>query len=199
MKILGILGSPRKGGNTDILLDMALEGAGSKGAETEKICLGDLNFKGCIECAGCDKTGVCILTDDMTPIYDKLKTADAIILASPIFFAGITSQLKAMIDRCQSEWIAKYVLKHIKPLTTRDSRLTTHHSPDKKGAFICVSGHKKDDFFKAAKKTSAAFFATINAGFAYQLFFGGVDKKGRIRKVKGALEKAYRLGCKLAE
>ena len=194
IKALGILGSPKKGGNTDILLEEALKGAISKGAAIEKIYLGDLNFKGCIECSGCDMTGECILADDMTTIYSKLKDADIVILASPIFFASVTAQLKAMIDRCQSEWVAKYILKK----DVHSPRCPIVHSKRKKrGAFICVGGQKKDNFFKTAKDTIAVFFKTMNINFVDALFFGGVDKPGDIKNVKGALEKAYNLGQKL--
>jgi len=189
MRVLGILGSPRKEGNTDILLQELLKGARSKGARTEEIYLPGMNFKGCIECGGCNKTGICILKDDMTPIYAKLRSADIVILASPIFFAGVTAQLKAMIDRCQSEWVAKYVLK---------KRKTQYAIRNAKGVFICVGGFKKDIFFQSAKKTVEVFFRTLNIDFKDELFFGAVEKAGDIKNVKGALEKAYKLGVKLA-
>ena len=191
MKILGILGSPKKGGNSDILLDEVLRGTRSKGAATEKIYLGDLDFKGCIECGGCDKTGVCVLTDDMTPIYAKLKSADAVVLASPVFFASITAQLKAMIDRCQSEWVVKYKLKS----KVKSNPLAG--AGKAKGVFICVGGHKEDTFFKTAKKTIEVFFKTMDIDFAGELFFGGVDKPGEIKKVKGALKEAFALGQRI--
>jgi len=185
MKVLGILGSPRRGGNSDMLLDEMLKGASSVGAVTEKIYLGDLNFKGCIECSGCDKTGICVLKDDMTPIYDKLREADIIVAASPIFFLSITAQLKALIDRCQSEWVAKYKLKleaAIKP---------------RKGAFICVSGYKENIFCKDAEKIIKAFFKTINVEYIEGLFVCGVEKPGDVKADKGALEKARKIGTKL--
>ncbi len=191
MKVLGILGSPRKEGNSGLLLDKALEGARCAGAGTEKICLGDLNFKGCISCAGCEKTGKCVLADDMAPIYDKLKSADIVILASPIYFAGVPSQLKAMIDRCQSEWVAKYKLK------VKSKKLKVNKT--KKGAFICISGYKKDIFFKTAKQTIGAFFKTLGIDFSDELFFGGVEGRGDIIDVKGALKKVYQLGGKIVE
>jgi len=187
MKVLGILGSPRKGGNTDLLLGEFLKGAASVGAATEKIYLGGLEFKGCIECGGCDKTGKCVLSDDMSPLYAKLSAADMVILASPVFFASVTSQLKAMIDRCQSEWVAKYKLK-----------VKSKKAKGAKGVFICAGGHKDDVFFKTAKKTIDVFFKTMDIDFAAELFFGGCDKAGDIKNVKGALAAAYDLGRRMA-
>jgi len=186
VKILGILGGPRKNGNSDILLNEALKAACLKGAHVEKIYLYDLNFKGCIACAGCAKTGKCVLSDDMTPLYKKLRTADAVIIAAPVYFAGIPAQLKAMIDRCQSEWVRKYVLK------------SKVKSKKVKGAFISVSGFKKDIFFEAAKKPIETFFKTMDIDFTGELYFTGLENKGDIKKVKGALEKAHKLGIEIA-
>ena len=104
MKVLGIYGSPRKGGNTDVLLDEALRGAGITGAEVSPVRCCDLKISGCAECGGCDQTGVCVIDDDMQEVYPKLLEANVVILASPIFFYGISSQAKALIDRCQAMW-----------------------------------------------------------------------------------------------
>lgn len=191
--ILGILGSPRKDSNSGILLDEALRGAASNGAEVKKICLGDLDFKGCISCGGCDKTGVCVLKDGMTPIYKELRDADAVILASPVYFAGITSQLKAMIDRCQSEWVAKQLGDRSGGKVVVGSDL----SPRRFGAFICISGHKKNIFFECAKKPVEAFFKVLGIDFVGELFFTGVENAGDIKNIKGSLEEAYKLGVKL--
>ena len=110
MKVVGISGSPRRGGNSEILLDRALEGARSQGWEAEKIALSQLKFLPCQECAGCAKTGKCVLNDDMQLIYEKLTDSQALILASPIFFGSLAAQVKAMIERYQCRWVAKYLL-----------------------------------------------------------------------------------------
>ena len=104
MNVLGIYGSPRKGGNSDQLLDKTLEGAESKGADISRIHACDLKINGCRECGGCDKTGICVVKDDMQSVYPLLEKADIIFLASPIFFYGIPAQAKALIDRSQACW-----------------------------------------------------------------------------------------------
>ncbi len=111
MKVLGIYGSPRKGGNTDILLEEAMKGAGEAGAEVEGLRLTALNVLPCLECHGCDTTGRCVIQDDMQKIYPKLTESDVIILASPIFFYGITAWAKALVDRSQALWTRKYLIK----------------------------------------------------------------------------------------
>lgn len=182
MKVLGILGGPRRGGNSEKLLDKALEGARSSGALCEKVSLGDLIFKGCIECGGCDNTGICVLVDDMTPLYKKIEDADAIIVASPIFFASLTSQLKAFIDRFQSRWIAKYRLQNFKS------------GIKKKGVFLCASGWDKKEFFENAGRIIKVLFATLDIEYSGELYAGGMDSPGSADKARQALDKAFELG-----
>ena len=182
MKVLGILGGPLRGGNSEKLLDKALEGARSSGALCEKVALGDIIFKGCIECGGCDDTGFCVLVDDMTPLYKKIEEADALIVASPIFFASLPSQLKAFIDRFQSRWIAKYRLKTIKS------------GINKRGIFLCASGWDKKYFFENARHIIKVLFTTLDIEYSGELYAGGMDSPGAADKARQALDKAFELG-----
>jgi len=104
MTVLAFNGSPRRNGTTAKLLEKALEGAASKGAETEFVQLNKLTMRGCQGCFSCKKRGGesygrCILDDDMTPYYKKIESADGIFMGSPIYFGSITSELKMLIDR----------------------------------------------------------------------------------------------------
>lgn len=101
MKILGVNGSPRRNGNSEILLNEVLQEAKHSGAEIDYIHVDALNLHGCKGCLWCqhDGNGLCIQKDEMISIYDKIKHSDAIVMASPIYFSGITSQLKMFIDR----------------------------------------------------------------------------------------------------
>jgi multimeric flavodoxin WrbA len=104
MRVIGFNGSPRKQWNTATLLGKALEGAASQGAETELIHLYDLDFKGCISCFSCKTKdsksyGRCAVQDDLTPVFSKIETADAIILASPIYFGNVTGEMKSFMER----------------------------------------------------------------------------------------------------
>ena len=101
MKALGIMGSPRIGGKTDLLLDEALRGLRSRGAETEKIVVDSLKIGPCREYYGCLRDGNCVIRDDMDEVYPKLLGADILIVASPMFFYALSAQVKALIDRCQ--------------------------------------------------------------------------------------------------
>lgn len=102
MKIVGICGSPREGASEYLLkraLDMLKE---DEGFETKFITVKDKNISPCTHCNDCVESGNCSIEDDMSEIYESLKEADGIILASPIHFGSISAQLKAVIDRCQA-------------------------------------------------------------------------------------------------
>lgn len=101
MKILGVCGSPREG-NTLFLLKKALETCGEFGVETELVHVGQLKVAPCSACAGCKDTGNCVQMDDMTPLYDKIRGADGIILASPVYLGGVSAQMKAFMDRTRA-------------------------------------------------------------------------------------------------
>lgn len=99
MKVLGIMGSPRVGGNSDILLDDALAGAEKAGAQVEKIILDKKKISGCKDCKKCNETGLCVLKDDMPEILKKILEADVIIHSVPVYFWSMTAQMKAYLDR----------------------------------------------------------------------------------------------------
>jgi multimeric flavodoxin WrbA len=99
VKVLGIVGSPRRGGNTEILVRTALESASGAGAETEMIRLSEKVVGPCDGCASCAKTKKCKTDDDFAEVFDKMVAADAILFASPSYFESVTPQMKALIDR----------------------------------------------------------------------------------------------------
>ena len=99
MKILGLSCSPRKQGNTVILLEQALQGARKDGAETELYSVAGKTIEPCNGCGACRKTGICTIKDDMQEIYGKLLEADGIIFGTPVYFYSINAQTKAIIDR----------------------------------------------------------------------------------------------------
>jgi len=99
MKILGLSCSPRRQGTTEILLDMALQGARQEGAEVELYCLAGKDIKPCDGCRACRETGECHIQDDMQDLYNKLLAANGIIFGTPIYFYSMAAQAKTVIDR----------------------------------------------------------------------------------------------------
>jgi len=189
LKVLGIAGSPRRGGNTDLLLSEVMRGAASRGAEVKTIILKDLKITPCQHCDACLEAGRCKVEDDMQMVYQELEAADRIVLASPIQFMTVTAHMKAMIDRCQALWARKYVLK-IPPLGNRRER---------KGLFISVGGRTVANLFEPALATIRALFNTLDVTYAGDLLFRGVDEKGAITKHPDALQQAFLAGQKLVE
>jgi len=189
LKVLGIAGSPRRGGNTDLLLSEVMRGAVSRGAEVKTIILKNLKITPCQHCDACLEAGRCKVEDDMQMVYKELEAADRIVLASPIQFMTVTAHMKAMIDRCQALWARKYVLK-IPPLGNRRER---------KGLFISVGGRTVANLFEPALATIRALFNTLDITYAGDLLFRGVDEKGAITKHPDALKQAFLAGQKLVE
>jgi NAD(P)H-dependent FMN reductase len=185
LKVLAIAGSPRRGGNTDRLLDQAAAGAARQGAQVKQIVLSDLDIAPCLHCDGCIQTGgICVIEDDMQWIHNDLREYDRFILASPIFFMGITAQAKAMIDRCQALWARKYILKK-PPLGDRRPR---------KGLFVSVGGMKLANLFEPSLAVVKAFFKVIDVEYAGELLFPGIDQKGAIKDHPTALKQAFAAG-----
>ncbi len=189
MKVLGIAGSPRRGGNTDMLLAELLKGAAGKGAEVKTLVLCSLKFSPCTHCDGCLKAGSCIVKDDMQGIYKDFEEADVIVLASPIQFTGVTAQMKGMIDRFQSRWVRKYIMK-MPPLGDKKPR---------KGFFISVGGRKVPDLFEPALIMIKTFFRILDISYAGELLISNVDEKGAIAKHPDAMKQAFQAGEKLVE
>lgn len=102
MKIIAILGSPRKNGNSATIARRVLSTAQELGAETEEFMLNKMSFKGCQACMGCKKTGHCVVQDDLIPVLDAFRTADAIVLASPVYWFDVSGQFKCFFDRLYS-------------------------------------------------------------------------------------------------
>ena len=100
MKVLIVSSSPRKGGNSDVLCDQFAKGAAEAGHEVEKVNLREKKLSPCRACYGCMEHHVCVIKDDMAEIFPKLVAADVIVLASPVYFYSLCSQMKMLIDRC---------------------------------------------------------------------------------------------------
>ena len=100
MRVLIISSSPRKGGNSDVLCGRFAEGAAEAGHEVAKVNLREKELSPCQACYGCMKNHVCTIKDDMAEIFPKLVAADVIVMASPVYFYSLCSQMKMLIDRC---------------------------------------------------------------------------------------------------
>ena len=186
MRVLGIWASPRRGGNSEILLDAFLSGAGEAGAEVERIALRQLRITPCLEIQHCFKDGTCPIKDDMMPLYEQLLAADVVALSSPIFFYGLSAQAKSMIDRTQALWARRYILEPRSP------------APKRQGVLLCTAASHGKLLFVGASLTAEYFFDAIGAHYAAEIFVNGVDERGAISSMPDVLAAAADLGRRLA-
>jgi multimeric flavodoxin WrbA len=190
IKVLGIAASPRRGGNSDLLLDEVLRGTTEDGAaDVEKIIVSSLKIAPCNECNSCSTTGKCIIKDDMQVIYQKLFEADRIILATPVFFATVSTHAKILIDRCQALWARKYLLGQT--LEKKDSAVK------RVGMLISVAAAKGPTVFDCVKKTVKYFYLAIGADYKHNLLYSNIEEKGSIKKHHSALKDAFEKGKEL--
>jgi multimeric flavodoxin WrbA len=189
MKVVAIYGSPRKGGNTDQLLDKALEGARAMGAETSAIYARDLKMCGCIECGGCDSTGECVVQDDMQSVYPHLEDADVVFLASPIFFYGLTAQVKAVVDRAQAFWARR-----------RMEKASEEDGVDSKGRgyLIAVGATRGEKLFEGAQMSAKYFFDALGMTYEGGAFFRSLEEKSAALEDPETLQEAFNLGTRAA-
>jgi multimeric flavodoxin WrbA/protein-tyrosine-phosphatase len=165
MLILGLQGSPRKKGNTGFLLDAFLRAAERRGAATRTIQVAERRIEPCREYVVCEKRGTCPIDDDMPrEIYGLLRSAEVVVLASPIFFYNMTAQLKALVDRCQTFWARKYRLKLADPLKATRA-----------GFVLSAGATRGKNLFEGLQLTAKYFFDAIDARFAGSLLYRGIE------------------------
>lgn len=187
MKILGIYGSPRKNGNSDLLLDKILDEAELADASVSRLYIRKLSMIGCIECGKCEDTGKCVIDDDMTGVYPMLVKADAIVLAAPVFFYNFPAITKALIDRVQALWALR-MLKKGKGAAYKGGS----------GYVACVGATKGKNLFNGIKLTAKYFFDAMDMEYKGGIFFRRIEEKGAILKHADAMDKARGLGRKIA-
>jgi len=188
-RVLGLSTSPRKGGNTDLMLDSALEGAREAGAAVEKIHTPSLDINPCRACNACFKTGRCVQQDDMQELYPKLLSYEGIILAAPIFSRGLAAQAKIVIDRLNCIWARRSVL--------HEQAVGEEIRQKRRGLWLSAAGSPRSDIFEPAVPTVRYFFAMLEVKDWDSVTFSHVDEKGAIKAVVGSLELCRKAGAHL--
>lgn len=188
-KVLCICGSPRKDGNSQAIAQRIMDVASSLGAETETVRLYDLNFKGCVACMAC-KTGAeeCAHQDDLTPVLKKVREADILLLASPVYFAQVSGEFKSFMDRMYS------MIKPNFHSVPDPSRL----APGKKCVMILTQGNPDESLFADVYETYAMGLGPGFLGFEMHLLRGcGLGPCGAAGQNAELMAKAEALGREL--
>jgi len=183
-KIIAVYGSPRRKGNTSLLLKKAVQGA-REGAEVEEVVLRDLQISPCLEIYGCKEKGRCVIQDDFQGVLDRFEASQGIMLASPIFFYAVSAHTKMLIERCQSLWVKKYWIEKIP---------YGEGKPKRKGLFISVGATKGKKLFDGALLTVKYFFDVLDTELWKALLNRGLDFEGDVLKHPEYLEEAYIAG-----
>jgi multimeric flavodoxin WrbA len=189
MRLLGIYCSPRKGGNTDLLMKEFLRGCAEAGADTRELFARDLKISPCTACDSCIKTGRCWQRDDYDTVLDELNAADAAALATPVHFYSVSSLGKILIDRIQCRWNQKYVRK--------DESVVSR--PVRPAALLAVGATNGEKLFDGLKLTVSYFFDAAGFKLERELLVRGVDARGDIAGHTDAMRRAFDMGAALVE
>lgn len=173
-KILVLSGSPRKGGNSDLLCDEFVKGAKEAGHEVEKIFIREKKIAYCNGCYFCQThPDQCAIKDDMAEILDKMQAADTIVMASPVYFYSIDAQMKALIDRCVARWTK---------------------IPNKEFYYIMTSAEDSKTVMDCTLACLRGFAACLDGSKEKGVIYGkGVYEKGEIKNTP-YIKQAYEMG-----
>ncbi|WP_169717932.1 hypothetical protein SPSIL_011250 [Sporomusa silvacetica DSM 10669] len=184
MKLVALIGSPRKGGNTDTLLQQVAEGYKAQGGEIQTFYLNELNLRGCQGCYACKKTGQCAVKDDTTEIYKAINGADAVVIGSPVYFGRFTAQLGLVLDR---------LFAYLKP------DFSSSLAPGKKYGLVFVQNQPDPKLYAGCIEALAQVLSRV--GFAAgtkPLVGSGLGAADAASQNEQYLQNAYALGKELA-
>ncbi|MBE0617863.1 MAG: flavodoxin family protein, partial [Proteobacteria bacterium] len=183
--LLCLHGSPRAGGNTDILLEHVARGARDAGVRVEHLHCRKLRIRGCTGCGACSESGECALRDGMDRVYAAVDNADALVVGAPVYFLGVPAQFKTLIDRFQCRWARRYLLDRELPRA-------------RPGALLATAGAPSPAVFTCPQRTVDAFFEVLAIERRSTLLYEKMDEKGAVRTNTRALAEAEALGASLA-
>jgi multimeric flavodoxin WrbA len=180
--ILAVVGSPRQGGNTEILVSKIAEGATAGGAQVEVVRLSSLHIQDCDGCHACWRGRLCSKNDDMRPMYPKIAAAETIVFGTPVYWYGPTALMKAFVDR-----FVYFNCEGNRPMVR-----------GKRAAVAVVLEETREDTWRPVVEFFQRSLTYLEMELAETIVVGGVGAKGAIRGQPDRLEEAYQLGRRLA-
>ncbi len=182
IRVLAVVGSPRKGGNTDILVSRIGDGAGAAGAQVEIVRLGELQIRECDGCHACWRGRPCSKNDDMRTLYANIAASEVLVLGTPVYWYGPTALMKAFIDR-----FVYFNNEANRPLVR-----------GKKAVVAVVLEERHEQTWRPVVDFFEKSLAYLEMKLAGTIIVPGVGEKGAIRQQVDRLDEAYRLGSSLA-
>jgi multimeric flavodoxin WrbA len=186
-QILCIAGSPRRRGNTDQLLDALADGVSQAGGVPVRLAVSQAGISPCRGCNACSSDGVCVVRDGMDDVYRMLDAADAIVTATPVYFATVPAVLKVMLDRCQPYWARRYVLHEPQALQKRP------------GAVLVVGGGGDPFGTACAFSPVESVYAVLGVTVDHRIEIVGPDEPGDVGRFADDLGYARSVGATLVE
>lgn len=186
-RIMCIAGSPRRHGNSSRLLDACMAGIEAAGGITDALVLAQTPVDQCRGCNACSRDGVCVMKDVMTEVYPRLDSADAFVIATPVFFATVPGTLKALYDRCQPYWARRYVL---------GMERRAHRRP---GALLLVGGGGDPYGTGCAETPTRSVLGVLDSEMTYSLVVEGPDRPADIEAYPEELTRAEEIGRLIVE
>jgi len=182
IRVCALAASPRRGGNSETLLDAFLAGATQAGATIEKIHLAELRIQPCDAGEDCYQTGDCHIDDDAVLVQEKLLAADIVVLATPVYFYAVTTHAKLLIDRCQALWARINILGRGRP------------GPRGKGVLLSVAATAGERSFEGVRLTTRYWMDTFYTDLVAERCLQGIDAKGDIVNRSDILDDVRQLG-----
>ncbi len=187
-KIVALLGSPRANGNSSAIAGRFMETAKKYGGETKTYSLNKMKFRGCQACMMCkEKLDRCALKDDLEPVLDEIRDADVLVLASPVYFADITAQMKMFIDRTYSYYVPDFMNNPV------PGRL----HPGKQLVFIQTQAQPEENFFNDIYPKYEFFFQFLGFKDNHLIRAVGVNDEGDAEKQESIMKHAEDLAAKI--
>jgi len=183
MNVLMLLGSPRKNGNSETLARRIGAVVEEGGGTVNAIRLNDLQIRPCQGCGGCEKTGTCVIKDDMTGIYQAVDEADRILLVSPVYFYALSAQAKTCGDRFQARWSRKYLLKE-----------RFRENEGRKGYLLSTAATKGPKIFDCSILSARYIFDAIDVQYGGEFLVKGVDNRKAVLALPEEMAKAEQFG-----
>jgi len=182
VKVLALEGSPRRGGNSSLLLKWVLEGVEEGGGEVSLLRVSDLDIAPCTGCDGCIQTGECVIRDDMDSVMEMVLASQHLVVATPVYFYHVPAQLKALIDRFQPLWVRETLLG--KPSVKRGNLV-----------LVACGATRGEDLFQCILTTLKHLSRYLGLEMApYHLLVRGVDGAGEVLKIEGLRERSRGVG-----
>ena len=186
MRMTIVLGSPRISGNSESLARTVAEGIIEQGGDVEYVRLNKLALRPCQGCGGCDKTGVCVIKDDMTPIYEQIDAAERLLLVTPIYFYGPAAQLKLFMDRIQARWARRYNLK-----------ARFRQGEGRRGYLLACAATHGQKLFESSELMVRYVLDALDMECGPSLLVSGVDERGAAKSKQELLDRAREFGRKI--